>query len=1808
MKRQRYLQQTERARIEHDLVLTRLGELMIRNTNALARGFLYDLATVDAVIVEGLISSPGAGLSVNLTIPAVALQKIPHGSLTNEVAFIGDENDGSVFNVALDAADPTNPRIDILEARIQTRSEFTDNNVSIADPVTKVISQTTRDRDFELYLNIQKVTGTPAGSPTPPSPTAATAGAITGTVDINTGTTDLSTEYILNLAVGLDEDFVEIDLRGATPAATTAAEILAAINAAGFGTVATLSGNFLKITAPGTGENSIVQIKQPLDSTTDAYAEVLGGTESAGYFDTFVGDNAFFKVAEIYVPAAAVSLTANDVRSREEKNSAITPWDADAATIVNGFSLGGHRSATPLDHPDGSIELDHLSAAAIAGLNVDVVDLENAHNVTRARLESAELKLLEQAIILGYLMQKTFISSDIFIETFIDVSQTADFEDSTNKAAWLMDDTDFRNNWKEREGNPDYKNGFIRPDREHYMLETIDQFDLQGVGHAGKCDISQYDSVNDCYWLMTYTGANNVGQVVQISPVMRDGAVQVKGRWYLPAGGVNTRWAGIEVANNGAVLFVGRQDDTTVAGNTVYRYVINGAGTSSITIGGAGFERSNGEILDIAVGDGPSHVENFLGSGEEIGLLNGITVWDANDIAILACSGATVNLVMWAQADLGVGTETNKTNLGFFVGGTLSNGRGVARNGNDLWVLMNDNTDNNRFVFKFDLTTDIDTSDAFHRASGRFKVANPQDHQTAVLGITVGKHGDILEIVDVGTQNFIARRALKNALWGENQLNSIIHTTDAGVNSNLMLCYDGSYVWYSANNNAGANLVVIYRRNLATGAEQSIAVTGGGWWTVGSMTWADVTGTDYFFILGYNGTTEISRAITRSTLEGALGGTLDLGTAGTAFTGFENKTQSDITNDGTYLYILCDTDDDIDRWTLAATPTKDTDSYINLIAPVNWRGLAWKNGQFYITWEDATFTRISVLDDAPFGSGYMVTHRHIGPAQGASLAYRLDFNGNNLGVMEPVSMILYETKVLDDSDVLQLHTFLEATNVLLTDGVFCNTPVVQRYFDPEDFNDLRDMPDKNYCVVGYVDEGFTILHLDEFLAGRSATGKHRYDVRDIRAQHFKRGTNNAFLGATNFAQCILVEKDMIFIGDAVSAGLMICDLKAGSFQLFGTGGGGNNYAGSLSERNDGLGFDGNNDAELGIGQIALKVHARTFTEDDPSDFSGENPVTFVTIGTNNVGCDLMRIDWDANNNRTIVKVWNRLGNNTDYGTRANWIAPSGIIFLGHYNAAGQIWRSSDPAWSIDTDNNTDFYQVGSGIVATHVSDIAPNSIAYKTATGDWRHYLLVKATPDDGASEEDKLLWIDVEDTGFELVTAYASNSARYRNTADLFEDMAFQTGTRFTGAVWWNIFLFHKKNRFTDGYPAPAGFWGLYNGWTVTEELQNDSRPRFARFLGYPYPGQTYIRAFIRYSGNHSMLTVSMTPAAGSAFGFQIFHFPHKDNCIHESNNLTVSNPATINFAKNAIEPQGEKLEIVLNTDLDITYTDGATATWGTGSDGRKQIARDGVTEGKFVWDNITGYVRAGLHFIKDDDSGGSKITVEDTTDAVTLTDWNGVLINHFHAEVGIDDDYTCWITLPDPTHTYKITVEHGGQNNAGGNDYLYFVEGFLIEQLTDANAQVDLELWHSDHPATIQSYTDLTSGVSGVTDKTQTDTANGIDTEFTLSGNNRAAAIVAFGQKATAAPEITWFSPDSPDLTWGTNSPNYDDETFDANGFTTVKWDTAPPAGNTYIKYTPKANLAKVRSTLVHPNDGSTFIDKRDALRLLDYALELI
>lgn len=373
----RYLNQSDKARVEHDLVLTRIGELQYDTVNKLTRLLFMKFQgqpNAKLAVFEGLNAVPGTGLAVDLDFPSSLAQRIG-----DQLLVAHDINSGLGFkSFTFDTADPTNPRVDAIYVRVNKRLAFNDEAVDIIDPNTANITPEIRDRDLEIYLQFSIAEGTPAPVPTAPTLSIGSLdrATILGTVDLSSPI-DLTTNYLLYFTVGEGNSFVEVDCRGAIPSATTGAEIVTALNNAGFGTIADLSGNFLRIRdMNGINWNSFLLIKQPKLTPNDGLTTIIGLLSVPGYSYSYRGQNEWCKVCEVLVPANALSLSAPNVRTRLEKD---TDWLSEANTLLNYNSYESHRLDPIMDHPAGSVFLYHLAPEVSAFLSAKLTKYEQPY-------------------------------------------------------------------------------------------------------------------------------------------------------------------------------------------------------------------------------------------------------------------------------------------------------------------------------------------------------------------------------------------------------------------------------------------------------------------------------------------------------------------------------------------------------------------------------------------------------------------------------------------------------------------------------------------------------------------------------------------------------------------------------------------------------------------------------------------------------------------------------------------------------------------------------------------------------------------------------------------------------------------------------------------------------------------------------------------------------------------------------------------------------------------------------------------------------------------------------------------------------------------------------------------------------------------------------------------------------------------------------------------------------------------------------------------------------------------------------------
>jgi len=302
---------------EHDQVFRRIGEISYRNLGVLSKSLLFD--ATKALIVDGLRVIPNSGLTVTVE-SGSGIQR----SGNENFPFFMEED----ITITMDAASGV-ARTDIIECQVQSISDKDDSTFVVVDPDTEVVSVESIERDIKYFLNIRKQTDTN-------TPTSAISGILTGTVAIAT-TIDLSERYLIGIIDGEDGSFIEIDCRGATPEATTRAEIIANINA-GLGRTAanTGVGNVITLEGNGVGVGSVFFLKSPVsDSDADGLEDIFGLSIGGGYYYEYRGENEWFKIAEINMDVATTVITATEIVNLDEKSS----WVSGATDVKLGTKI-----------------------------------------------------------------------------------------------------------------------------------------------------------------------------------------------------------------------------------------------------------------------------------------------------------------------------------------------------------------------------------------------------------------------------------------------------------------------------------------------------------------------------------------------------------------------------------------------------------------------------------------------------------------------------------------------------------------------------------------------------------------------------------------------------------------------------------------------------------------------------------------------------------------------------------------------------------------------------------------------------------------------------------------------------------------------------------------------------------------------------------------------------------------------------------------------------------------------------------------------------------------------------------------------------------------------------------------------------------------------------------------------------------------------------------------------------------------------------------------------------------------------------
>jgi hypothetical protein len=1184
-----------------------------------------------------------------------------------------------------------------------------------------------------------------------------------------------------------------------------------------------------------------------------------------------------------------------------------------------------------------------------------------------ARADAADKKNLEQEIRLNYLEGRQSASSDFTTELFLDESKTNPTYEYSSNPAEIMDNNDWNDNWKETSlDSPSFKNGFMRPRQTPYMLENIDEYNLDGIGQAYKCGISQYDSTNDCYWLISNaSGSNTVSEITKLGSSLKDGRVEVMGRWYLPAYSSGV-WTGID--SDGAVLYVSMSGISTTT-SFIWSYLINTNGTlgqsnapsgsrlspayltydvtvdtilnspnltidstAMLRIGmfvsGTGITSSpisyitainsltSFTINQICTANGTNitmiYFDNYgfhsvANSGVDTGYYNDVVVLDSSTLGVLCCNTTTnVNIVKLALPGLTLASNSI-TGLANFVGGSVSHGRSITKSGNDLYIRVNDTTDDKRFIYKFNLTSDIISNVAI-KCSGRFGTTRNIDG-LGTEGIGISREGDILEVTSTASNGkFIARRAVRNALWAENQVNGeTIPITAATAPSMCMVDANGDY-WTADWNSAGMahDTAKMYRYQISTGTVSSVTFTNidGGTSTNGILD-ACHDGTNVY-IITCAATGLIYRVLkgTLANLIAGLGSSIAVGSGGWAYLALPNAANTTVLNgiayDSDAGVLLVITPPTLFITTLATDGSSWSNTY-KIPSPVfGWGGISYKNGNMSSTDStNATTPSRQIVFNKSKGTTttWFKSHIYQDPSRTFVALGRTctDFSGNDLVSMHYTTKQFTKMKVLEDPDVMQLHTFLDVHNVLLETGVSSMSPVTERYFEPDEFADIRDCPDKQYMVVGYTGNGFSELHLDEFLAGKSTTGKDRYDVSKIRTRHYKEGASNVILIAAAQTSQVLIEKDIIIVSDFAAAGVIkVIDLKAGtSTALYTSTNSGWKYAGTLTQRNDSRGYTGVLNAELNISHsIVHQLSARTFTKEDSSNYTYQNPRTYVGISMAATGVDVLVIDWDSNNNRTCTKVYNDVANAATVGAYGHFISPSGTVYMPQNGSTGPLFKGLFPIWQLNTDagyayDSTQKSIILGGTIYTYANLISRSSTCYKKVSGEWTDILLYtnRSTEAVMLCNTSSLFNSPAALVSYTLV--YTSSQDGF-NDVDNYEDKIFFASHENTSAGVISNLTITRRLSFNDynTHMSPTGT--NFNGFTSLERINSVSRPRMNPASTWEINSGITREKDVRFSP-----LVNKLAFGNIVKGLILFHFYNQDQCTHQSIDFDAENPS---------------------------------------------------------------------------------------------------------------------------------------------------------------------------------------------------------------------------------------------------------------------------------------------------------------------------
>ena len=819
-------------------------------------------------------------------------------------------------------------------------------------------------------------------------------------------------------------------------------------------------------------------------------------------------------------------------------------------------------------------------------------------------------------------------------------------------------------------------------------------------------------------------------------------------------------------------------------------------------------------------------------------------------------------------------------------------------------------------------------------------------------GISISKDGHLLESVnDEQGSRVLYKRALQSAKWAENHINRDVPIrryvgADIANMGDTYGCMveDNRYYW-TTETARPANEVDVWRFDTVTGTYKHARLTGRSWTSCYDLTYNPTTREMY--LIGRTSTTSevyfgdidsfVSQMgdsfhVTNNNIDLTVWGTA------TAITGLTEVFYCICYDaEDNLVYILQNNTDKIDSLSLDGTVY--TPGVFALPAPTDsYRGLASKNNLLYISdfTNAVTPHRILTIDkNLTNDTDYYKVHIYQDPSlrMEGNGTLGIDFDGNDLVVYHTDGKKFHRLKTLEDPTVMQLHTFMDVNNILMENNVRGYSDIQQRYHSPEEFKEYlpvdsggnydpsstdyaylpskRNVPDRNYIVLNYFNAGISVLNLDEYLSDRSSAGMERYDVRKIRTIDFESGgttVNDSNLitdVSTWTGYAITVEKDMIFVGsEGVGVPFYMINLTTGLVHYLYTDQN-RTYLGTISEKNDGKGYTDPSNNEHENDELYLSDNdcyystAKTFSKEDDSDYNYENPRTYVYVSHPSTGHDLLVIEWDANGNKTLVKVWNNIATNSGYGRYSAWIASSGELFVGDYAYNGSLFKLTEKVWEISEDNNPKGFitvattsEFGGG----YPMMMSERSVCYKLPTGEWRHMLVFGTYEDSGGNGVTNLNVYDVENKiNYNLISDDSSYFGWH--FSDNYEDRIYSAYADTTGTNDLRGIGIFKYSHFTtnesilnDVY-TPT--YDIASKWHMNM-IQGASYPRFLRAQGDD--GIAYF-AWCKYHNQHGILSLP-----SKNHGVQFWHDYYEDQCQHESIEIDTENPNYYYYIQNAI------------------------------------------------------------------------------------------------------------------------------------------------------------------------------------------------------------------------------------------------------------------------------------------------------------------